>query len=137
MTSAILDTNIFVQSLISSPRSASARVLDAYFAGRFELIYSAASLDELLNALLIPKIRRRHALSDDEVLDYIASLVVSGRRFAGTHKLNEVVRFANLGRRRSRMARTAGTRHTSRLPVFESGSRSNPAERSTERRRSA
>lgn len=31
MITAILDTNVVVQSLISSPRTASARTLDAYF----------------------------------------------------------------------------------------------------------
>jgi putative PIN family toxin of toxin-antitoxin system len=84
MSNAILDTNVIVQSLIGSSRAASSRVLDAYFAKRFELIYSPASLDELLNVLLIPKIRRRHGLSDDEVLDFIASLIPFGRPFSGT-----------------------------------------------------
>lgn len=70
--------------MIGSSRATSARVLDAYFDGQFELIYSADSLDELLNVLLIPKIRRRHGLLDDEVLDFIAALIPFGRECTGT-----------------------------------------------------
>jgi predicted nucleic acid-binding protein len=40
MTLAVLDTNVVVQSLISSPRTASAQVLDAFYDGRFEIAYS-------------------------------------------------------------------------------------------------
>jgi putative PIN family toxin of toxin-antitoxin system len=83
MISAVLDTNVTVQSLIGSPRSASARVLDAYYAGKFELLYSRDTLDELIDVLLLPQIRRRHGLSDDEVLEVVASLLLNARHCAG------------------------------------------------------
>jgi putative PIN family toxin of toxin-antitoxin system len=91
MTSAILDTNVLVQSLISSPRSASARVLDAYFDGRFELICSSASVDELLEALLLPRIRQRHGLSDNEVLEFVTSLLPRARICVGTTPVSHSV----------------------------------------------
>lgn len=67
MTRVILDTNIAVQYLISSPRSASVRTIEAYFEGRFRLVYSQATLDELFDLLTHSRIRTLHALSDDEI----------------------------------------------------------------------
>jgi putative PIN family toxin of toxin-antitoxin system len=75
MTVAVLDTNVLVQSLISSPRSASARVLDAYYDGRFRLAYTDETVDELIEALTIPRIQEMHGLSADEVLEFVASLL--------------------------------------------------------------
>jgi len=83
MTTAVLDTNILVQSLISSPRSASVRTLDAYFDGRFRLAYSSPLFDELVGVLMLPQIRARHQLSDDEILEFLASLLVNAVRYPG------------------------------------------------------
>lgn len=88
MITAILDSNVPVQSLISVSRAASSQVLDAYFDRRFELVYSQATFDELLNVLLLPQIRERHRLSDDEVLDFITSLVPYGRQYSGTWQVS-------------------------------------------------
>ena len=38
MIRAILDTNVIVQSVISSAPTASARVLEVYFDGRFRIV---------------------------------------------------------------------------------------------------
>jgi len=84
MTSAILDTNVFVQYLISPSRSASVRTVDAYFAGRFRLVYSADTLDELMEVLLLPKIQERHGMSDTETLEFVESLLVYADRYSGT-----------------------------------------------------
>ena len=51
MIAVILDTNVVVQSVIGSPTSTSAQVLDAYFAGRFRIVHSTATVDELLEVL--------------------------------------------------------------------------------------
>jgi putative PIN family toxin of toxin-antitoxin system len=81
---AILDTNVLVQSVISAPPSASAAVLDAYFEGRFLLVCSTATLDELIEVMLIPHIRQRHGMSDDEVLEFAASLQAGAERYSGS-----------------------------------------------------
>lgn len=83
MIRAVLDTNVVVQSLIGSSRSASARVLDAYFDGRFELAYSAATLDELLDVLQLMAIRARHGLTDDELLEFVAVIFTPARNYPG------------------------------------------------------
>ncbi|HEX6985800.1 MAG TPA: putative toxin-antitoxin system toxin component, PIN family [Planctomycetaceae bacterium] len=87
VTVAVLDTNVLVQALIGSPESASARVLDAYYDGRFRLAYSPDTLDELLAVLTVSHIRDRHGLSDDEILDFVASLLPYGERFEGTTRV--------------------------------------------------
>lgn len=83
MISAILDTNVVVQSLISSSSSSSARTLDAYYEGKFGLVYSPAVLDEWLVVLSMPSMRKRHGLNDEEILDFLASLVAKGAKFMG------------------------------------------------------
>ena len=64
MIRAILDTNVLVQAAFNSPRSASCRVLRAYDAGKFLLVFSPATLNELLEVLLVPHIRAAHGWSD-------------------------------------------------------------------------
>lgn len=76
MIRAILDTNVLVQSVIGSPDAASARTLDAAYHGEFRILYSPDTLDELLAVLMVPSIRDRHGMSDDEILEFVASLLV-------------------------------------------------------------
>lgn len=83
MTTAILDTNVLVQSIIGSPRSASARVGEAYYDGRFQMVVSPASFDELIDVLTIPRIRDRHGFSDDEILEFIESLLPDAVTYPG------------------------------------------------------
>jgi putative PIN family toxin of toxin-antitoxin system len=78
MITAILDTNVLVQSLLASAPSASARVLDAYYNLKYRLIHSPQTLDELLEVLLVPRIRARHGLSDGEIAEFLASLLFNG-----------------------------------------------------------
>lgn len=55
-------------------------MLDAYDDGRFRLAYTPETVDELVDALTIRRIRDRHGLTDDEVLEFVASLLVRGIR---------------------------------------------------------
>jgi putative PIN family toxin of toxin-antitoxin system len=88
MTTAILDTNVFVQAAIGSPRSASTRCLRAYDAGRFRLLFSPATLDELLAVLLVPGIRARHGWSDDEIQRFVLSLLPDADLYAGEYPVS-------------------------------------------------
>jgi putative PIN family toxin of toxin-antitoxin system len=72
---AILDTNVFLQALISRRRSASVRVIKALDRGRFRVIFSSGTIDELLAVLCLPRMRQRHGLSDDEILRFTLSFV--------------------------------------------------------------
>jgi predicted nucleic acid-binding protein len=79
MILAILDTNVIIQSAIGSPRSASSRVLRAYTSGRFEIAYSSDTIEELLDVLILPGIRERHQLSDNEILEPVVTLHARAR----------------------------------------------------------
>lgn len=83
MTAAILDTNVVVQSTISSRRSASAQVIDAYYAGHFRLVFSPATADELLAVMTVPQIRARHGWDDAEILRFITSLLAGADIYTG------------------------------------------------------
>lgn len=74
MIRAVLDTNIFVQALISPPRSASVRTVASLYDVRFRLIYSAATMDELLHVLLLPEMRHKHKLSSLQIAHFLKSL---------------------------------------------------------------
>lgn len=91
MITAVIDTNIFVQYLIGSPRSASVRVVDAYFDDRFRLAYSPGMLDELLDVLTLPSIRKLHRATDTELLEYLAAIVVNAQRYTGQTPISATV----------------------------------------------
>ena len=60
---AVLDPNVIIAALISSIGSP-ARLLEAWRAGRFELVVSPLLLAELERALAYPKLRKRIAADD-------------------------------------------------------------------------
>jgi putative PIN family toxin of toxin-antitoxin system len=62
---AVLDPNVIIAAFISSTGSP-ARLLEAWRAGRFELIVSDLLLAELERALAYPKLRRRVSAEDAE-----------------------------------------------------------------------
>ena len=47
-------------------------------------VCSPATLDELIEVMLIPHIRQRHGMSDDEVLEFAASLQAGAERYSGS-----------------------------------------------------
>jgi uncharacterized protein len=75
MTTVVLDTNVILQSLFATHRSASRAVLDHYFDGAFTLAFSDATLNELVNVLSIPRLKARHQLTDDETLEFVGALL--------------------------------------------------------------
>ncbi len=77
MTTAILDTNVIVQAVISS-RGASSRTLAAFFEGRFQIVFSDETLEEVRQVLFLPSIRARHDWSEAEVHDFVALLELDG-----------------------------------------------------------
>ena len=82
MISAILDTNVVLQSVISTGASASIMVLERYFDGDFETVFSDETIDELINVLSLARMRTRHGFSDDRILEYVDSLLDNGRTYA-------------------------------------------------------
>jgi uncharacterized protein len=74
VTRAVIDTNVLVSALISG--SGPPRVIyDAWEAGRFELVTAPALIAELVEVLSRDSIRRRYAVSADEVTAAVELLI--------------------------------------------------------------
>lgn len=69
----VIDTNVFVSGLML-PASVPGRILAAAIVGGFELVLCEAIVDEISAALRYPKVRKRIALSDDELERYVQAL---------------------------------------------------------------
>jgi putative PIN family toxin of toxin-antitoxin system len=80
MISAAVDANILVRGAIAShPNSASKRLIDAVFAGRFTLLLSRDTLLELQRVLADEEIRAKHGWTDEEIMSYCRALEVRSR----------------------------------------------------------
>jgi len=82
MVTAILDTNVYIRAALR-PNSPSARVVNAYLDGRFQLILSPAVLHESLTVLALPEIRRHHGWSDDEILEFLTRIPAAAILYPG------------------------------------------------------
>lgn len=66
MLRVVLDTNVFVSSMLVKA-GIPAQVLDAWRAGRFELVISPSIVAEIRAVLAYPRIRRKYAIDNDDV----------------------------------------------------------------------
>lgn len=73
----VVDTNILVRALIK-PQGTVGPVLLRLQKGDFTLLYSPATLEELVEVLDRPRIRQKHRLTRDDIADVIALLMVRG-----------------------------------------------------------
>lgn len=69
----VLDTNVFVSGLML-PASVPGRILALANAGGFELVLCEAMLEEIRAALHYPKVRKRIALSDEDLERFVQAL---------------------------------------------------------------
>ena len=88
MITVILDTNVILQSLISPRMSSSVMVMERYFDGQFNLVFSNDTLNELINVLSMERMRARHRYSDDKLIEFINSLMDKGRCLTVTEKVS-------------------------------------------------
>jgi putative PIN family toxin of toxin-antitoxin system len=70
---AVLDTNVFVSSLLVKA-GLPAQVLDAWRERRYLLIVSAAIITEIRATLAYPRIRRKYAITDEDVEQLVTLL---------------------------------------------------------------
>jgi putative PIN family toxin of toxin-antitoxin system len=69
----VIDTNVFVSGLMM-PASMPGRILAAANAGALEIVLCEPILEEIGDALRYAKVRKRIALSDDELDRYVQAL---------------------------------------------------------------
>jgi putative PIN family toxin of toxin-antitoxin system len=82
MVTAILDTNVFIRAALR-PGSPSARVVDAYLDGKYQLVLSPPLLEELLAVLLLPDILDMHGWSDDKIIQFVVNLPAAAVLYPG------------------------------------------------------
>jgi len=75
MLRVVLDTNVFVSSLLTK-RGAAAEVLDAWRERRYLLIISPAIIEEIRRVLRYPRIQRKYAITDEDIAGIIELLNV-------------------------------------------------------------
>ena len=66
MIRAVLDTNVFVSSLLNKT-GAPARLIDAWRAGDYMLVTSPAIMAEIKTVLELPRIRKKYLLTDHDI----------------------------------------------------------------------
>jgi uncharacterized protein len=88
MIRAVLDANVMVSGILTEgiPR----RILRAWRAGRFHLLASQVTLNEMAHVLRYPKIARRHRWSDSEIHAFMESLEALAILTPGKLRLNVV-----------------------------------------------
>ncbi len=69
----VLDTNVLVSATLIF-RGKENRILDAWRRGAFDLVFSAATLEELFRVLSYPKLRKHRWLTDEEVVMLLEEL---------------------------------------------------------------
>ena len=75
---AIIDTNIVVAGLLSNnARSPVCEILDGMLSRRYSFLLSTKLLDEYREVLLREKIRKCHALSEEDVDSLLQEIVVN------------------------------------------------------------
>ena len=88
MIRAVLDANVLVSGIVTEgvPRN----ILRAWRAGRFQLVASQATLDEIGRVLRYSKIARRHHWSEAEIHAFMESLEALAILTQGKLRLNVV-----------------------------------------------
>jgi putative PIN family toxin of toxin-antitoxin system len=72
---AVVDTNILIRAVIK-PSGTVGPILRRLARAEFELIYSRALLEELLEKLALPRLRDKYSLTDDAIADLVALLAL-------------------------------------------------------------
>ncbi len=76
---AVVDTNILIRAIIR-PQGTVGPILSRLAAGDYTLVYSQSILDELVEKLALPRLRRKYSLDDAVVEATLALLALRGER---------------------------------------------------------
>ncbi len=90
MLKVVLDTNVFVSSLLSKA-GRPAMVIDAWRAGRYLLVTSPPIISEIKRVLEAPRIRKKYGLSRDRIERLILLLEKDGIVVPGLSGVERVI----------------------------------------------
>jgi putative PIN family toxin of toxin-antitoxin system len=83
---AVIDTNVVIRALIK-PKGMVGPVLDRLRSGPYTAIYSEPLAGGMLAKITLPRIRRKYHLTDADVADLLAVLVLRGELVRPTRKV--------------------------------------------------
>jgi hypothetical protein len=89
MIRAVLDVGQYVSATIQA-RGHPAQILEAWKAGRFELVTSTAILDDLRRVLRYPRLRKRHVWTDEKIELFVDSIALAATLTQGNLEVNAV-----------------------------------------------
>ena len=89
MIKAVLDTNQFVSSLLST-KGIQARLLDAWRKEYFELAVSPPIINEIQKVLNYPKIKEKYKLSEDRITSLISLITSHATVVPGKTSINVI-----------------------------------------------
>lgn len=83
---AVIDTNILVRALIK-PQGSVGPILLRLRRGDYTLLYSQALLEELMDVLSRPRLRRKYGLNDDDIKTVISLILWRGEAVTPTQPI--------------------------------------------------
>lgn len=83
---AVIDTNILIRALIK-PTGTVGPIIRRLRDGDYTAVYSESLLDELLEKLVLPRIREKYHLTDSDVSDFLALLALRGEMVEPERKI--------------------------------------------------
>src|SRR6266850_5002479 len=83
MIRAVVDANVIISGTIA-PLGNSAAILDAWRSDYFDFVVCPALLQEVAEKLRLPRIRKKYAITDDQVMALLVALSLAGYLVPGT-----------------------------------------------------
>jgi putative PIN family toxin of toxin-antitoxin system len=83
---AVIDTNVLVRALIK-PNGTVGPVLQRLRAGVYTLLYSETTIQELVDVLNRPHIRRKYSIQEEDIQTLLALLLLRGEAVTPTQTL--------------------------------------------------
>jgi putative PIN family toxin of toxin-antitoxin system len=83
---AVVDTNVLVRAVIR-PRGSCRLVLLGLRHGDYTLLYSQATLDELVDVLNRPRIRQKYGLTDQDITTVVRLILMRGEAVPAVAKI--------------------------------------------------
>jgi len=84
----VVDTNVWVSAFLN-PRGHPAAVRKAFVEGRFDVAISAPLLEEMIDVLNRPRLRRKYSLADAEIAEFVELLSTRAVKVKPEGKIQE------------------------------------------------
>ncbi|MEK7440653.1 MAG: putative toxin-antitoxin system toxin component, PIN family [Chloroflexota bacterium] len=79
MTRSVIDTNVLIRALIR-PLGTVGPIVVKLQEGKYQIVYSQQLLDELTEKMLLPRIRNKYPVSEEQMADLFNLIIEFGKR---------------------------------------------------------